>query len=222
MCNIHHSKLFLYLAIPNDTSYFLISYFLCQLTYFFVVPDILLPRLLLVCLFHPTLKCSLNFVLSDVPYCLLIYLLKFLFIMFSDVTFCHPEILPIHNSVRHQRWLERAQNSHCIMGKSRLLNAAQNKFYTWTFQITLKMWIERFHIQIHTPTIIYIHNRRIFFTMITCTIGLLRSFILDVKLIFACKTNGVFSGNVDTCRTGDRNRMGCTFCESGELDFYSI
>ena len=44
--------------------------------------------------------------------------------------------LPFHNSLRHQRRLGRAQNSHCIIGKSQLLNAAQYVFYTWAFRIT--------------------------------------------------------------------------------------
>ena len=47
--------------------------------------------------------------------------------------------------------------------------------------------------------------------------AVLNSLVSDVKKIFACKLCDDFSGFVDTCGTGKRNRAGRSYWETGEL-----
>ena len=46
--------------------------------------------------------------------------------------------------------------------------------------------------------------------------AVLNSLVSDVERIFACKLSDDFSGFVDTCGTGKRNRTGRSYSEMGE------
>ena len=71
---------------------------------------------------------------------------------------------------------------------------------------------------------ICIHNRFIYFKIITCIIlGLV------ISNVFTCKANSVFSDFVDSCVTGKGNprgnrttTRGHTFCKTGELNLSGL
>ena len=59
---------------------------------------------------------------------------------------------------------------------------------------------------------IYIHNRSVYFKIITCIIlGLV------ISNVFECKTNSVFNDFVDSSVTGKCNHKGARVLQRGEL-----
>ena len=79
------------------------------------------------------------------------------------------------------------------------------RIYTWAYfrwPKNLDKMTSHWNTQYNNITI-YIHNRSIYFEIITCIIlGLV------ISNVFACKTNSVFSDCDDSCVTGKHNRMG--------------
>ena len=67
-------------------------------------------------------------------------------------------------------WLRRGQNSHCIMEKCRQTNAAKCEITLEHVSDDLQMRIKRFQTKIHNEITINIHNRSIYFKIITCII----------------------------------------------------
>ena len=51
--------------------------------------------------------------------------------------------------------------------------------------------------------------------------AVLNSLVSDVKRIFACKLSDDFSGFVDTCETGKRNRAGALVLGNGRIELLS-
>ena len=112
-------------------------------------------------------------------------------------------------------WLRRGQNSHCIIGKCRQTHAAKYEITLEHISNDLKMWIKRFQTEIHNKITIYIHNRSIYFKIITCIIlGLVCSSHFEC---LACETNSVFSDFVLFCVTGKRNRTGAPVLWNGRI-----
>ena len=77
-----------------------------------------------------------------------------------------------HFTIRHatSNWLRRGQNSHYIMGKCRQTHAAKYKITLEPVSNDLKMWVKRNQTEIRNKITIYIHNRSIYFKIITCII----------------------------------------------------
>ena len=97
-------------------------------------------------------------------------------------------------------WLRRGQNSQCIVGKCQKTNVAQYKITREHVSNDLKMWINDFTLKYTNTIIIHIHNRSIYFKIITYIIlGLV------ISNVFACKTNSVLSDFVYYCVTGKHN-----------------
>ena len=102
------------------------------------------------------------------------------------------------------------------MGKCRQPSAAQYKFYTFNiFQFTFKCGYNDFISKytdinsLHVTQIDLLHND----TFLQYLIHLFQMW----KRIFACKISDDFSGFVDTCRTGKRNRAGALVLGNGSI-----
>ena len=99
------------------------------------------------------------------------------------------------------------------MGKCRQTNAAQYEITHEHVSKDLKMFVKRLHTEIHNMITVYIHNRAIYFRIITCIIlGLV------ISNDFACKNNSVFSDFVDSgCNWQAQLHGGARFVKTGEF-----